>query len=344
MKYEEFLQKFRKTQYAPLYLFVGEEEFLKEESIRLLSGTFVDPNTKEFNYDLLYGGETEGSAVVDMAAAYPMMAERRVVILRDIHKCSASDRKALLAYAADPAPSTCLICVGPKVDLRKSFYKELSKAAQTVVFWPLYDNQIPAWIRKRSQDKGMRISADAVHMLQNLVGSTLQDLANEIDKCVVYCGTRNTIEKVDVETVVGGTKVNSVFDLTDAVAGKQMEPSFRILNGLLESGESEGGIVWMLTRHFITLARVHQLLADGSKSDEIARAVKIRPFLIQGYIRHAKQFSRGQLQSAFMILLEADANLKSSFQAPRLIMELLVFKLCQLRDDASGTKGIDFFG
>ena len=96
MKYEEFLQRFRKGQYDPLYLFVGEEEFLKEEAIQLLSDALVDPGTKEFNYDLLYGGETEGSTVVDMATAYPMMAERRIVILRDIHKCSPRDRKVLL--------------------------------------------------------------------------------------------------------------------------------------------------------------------------------------------------------------------------------------------------------
>jgi len=344
MKHGELLQRIRKGQYDPIYLFVGEEEFLKEESIRLLSDTLVDPQTKEFNFDLLYGGETEGSAIVDIATAYPMMTDRRVVILRDIHKCSVKDRKALLAYAANPAPSTCLICAGPKVDLRKSFYKELSKAALTVVFWPLFENQIPAWIRKHTQNKGKDISTDAMITLQNLVGSSLQELANEIDKLVTYCGDQARIEKTDVIKVVGGTKVNSVFDLVDVVAGKKTDLSLQILHSLFESGESEVGMVWMLTRHFVILAKVHQLQTDGYRGDKIAGRMKLRPKMMTQYLQQARQLSQRQLKTAFQLLLEADANLKSSYQAPRLIMELLVMKLCQLRDDASGTKGIDFFG
>jgi DNA polymerase-3 subunit delta len=332
MKYAELVPRIEKEQYDPVYLFVGEEEFLKEESIRLLTKKLVDPNTKEFNFDLLYGGETDGATVADIAASYPMMAERRLVIFRDIHQCSPKDRKILLGYAANPTQSTCLILVGPKVDLRKGFYKDLSQRTATVVFWPLYDNQIPAWIRKYAQEKGVTFRSKALMTLQNIVGSNLQELANEIDKLVIYCAERQVIEQEDVEKVVGVRKTNSVFDLADAIAGKKLSPSLQILNGLLESGESEVGIVWMLTRHFTTLSKIYQLRTDGSGGDAIARKTRIRPHLINQYLQQVDRLSDRQLEEVFHLLLEADANLKSSYQSPRLIMELLVHNLCRLGD------------
>jgi DNA polymerase-3 subunit delta len=332
MKYVELMKKIGKGQFDPVYLFLGEEEFLKEEAIRLLVRNLIDPDTKEFNFDLLYGGESEGTTVVDIASSYPMMAGHRVVIFRDVQEMSEADRKALLRYAANPTPSTCLILVGPKVDLRKTFYKELGRHATTVEFWPLFDNQIPTWIRSRIQENGWSIAPEALAALQHLVGSNLQELANEIDKLIAYGLDRKRIEKADVITVVGGTKVNSVYDLADSVAGKKLEPSLQMLQSLLESGESEVGLVFMLTRHFITLAKMHQLQADGVRPAEMVRHVRVRPNDVNKYVQQASLYTSAQLKRVFKLLLDADVKLKSSYQAPRLIMELLIFRICYLNE------------
>lgn len=329
MKYGELLKEIEKGRYEPVYLFVGEEDFLKEEILRKIAQALIDPSTQEFNYDLLYGGETDAATAVDIAASYPMMAERRLVIFRDIQNCSPKDRKVLLGYAAHPVQTTCLILIGPKVDLRKGFYKELSQAATAVVFWPLFDNQIPAWIRNRVHERGKQISPDALRVLQNCGGPNLRDLANEIDKLLIYMNDRKRIEKEDVEAVVGATKAHSVFDLAESVAEKRLDDSLQILHFLLESGESEVSIVWTLTRYFSTLAKVHQLNEKRVSADEIARRAKIRPFLVSTYLQQIRGLSAPQLERAFQLLLEADVNLKSSYQNPRLIMELLVYRLCR---------------
>lgn len=329
MKHDDLLKEIEKGRYESVYLFVGEEEFLKEEALRQITQALIDPSVKEFNYDLLYGGETDAVTVVDIAASYPMMAERRLVIFRDIHHCSPKDRKVLLSYVANPVQTTCLVLAGPKVDMRKGFYRELSKAATTVQFWPLFDNQIPAWIRKRVQEQGKQISSDALRILQNFVGTNLREMANEIDKLGIYLYERETIEKRDVETVVGATKVNSVFDLADSVAERKLTDSFQILHSLLEAGESGVGIVWILARRFFTLAKVYQLKKNQTSAEEIARKAKIRPFLVSSYLRQSGYLLPVELERAFQLLLEADMNLKSSYQNPKLILELLVYRLCR---------------
>lgn len=330
MKYDEVVVKMRKGHFDPVYLFVGEEDFLKEEAIRLITSTLIDPTIKDFNFDLLYGSETDAATAMDMASSFPLMAERRLVLFRDIQHCSPKDRKILLNYAAHPLQTTCLVLVGPKVDLRKGFYRDLSKAATTVVFWPLFDNQIPSWIRKRLQGRNKKISSKALTVLQNLVGSNLQELANEIDKLLIYISERETINQEDVETVVGMTKTHSVYDLAESVAEKRHNDSLQILHSLLDSGETEGGIIWTLTRHFSTLVKIRELQKHDTSAKEIARKIKTRQSLMNSYLRQSRSYSPPQFERAFQLLLAADAHLKSSYQHPKLTMEIMVHRLCRL--------------
>lgn len=333
MKYGEFLREIEKNRYEPVYFFVGEEDFLKDEALRKITAALIDPQTKEFNYDLLYGGETDAATAVDIATSFPMMAQRRLVILRDVHHCSPKDRKILLAYAARPVQTTCFVLVGPKVDLTKGFYRELNKAATTVVFWPLFDNQIPPWIRSRVQERGRRISSKALTALQNSVGPNLRELANEIDKLITYTDEHRTIEKEDVDAVVGAQRAHSVFDLAGSVAEKRLDDALRILHALLEAGESETSILWTLTRYFSTLAKVHELSEEHVSAEELAKKARIRPFLVSTYLQQIRHLSPLQLERAFHLLLEADVRLKTSYQTPQLIMELLVYRLCRLQRD-----------
>ncbi|UCE19147.1 MAG: DNA polymerase III subunit delta [Gemmatimonadota bacterium] len=329
MKYGDLLKEIQKGNLEPVYLFHGEEDFLKEEILEKISEVLVDSSTKDFNYDVLYGGETDAATAVDIASSFPMMAERRLVIYRDIQRCTPKDKKIFFGYAENPARTTCLVLVGPKMDVRKGFFKDLSKRVTTVVFWPLFDNEIPTWIRKRVQARGMQISQDALVVLQNYVGSNLRELANEIDKLAVYTDERTTIDRKDVETVVGITKSNSVFDFAGAVAERRLNDSLHILHSLLETGESGVGLVSVLTKHYVTLTKVHQLYTSGVSTEEIAQGAKIRPFVVRSYIQQVRDMTQPEFEHAFQCLLEADKHLKSSYQNPRFVMQLLIYRLCR---------------
>ncbi len=330
MKHEDLLQNIKHGQYDPVYLFVGEEEFFKEETLRLLVTRLVDPTTRDFNYDCLYGGAVEVASVLDIATSFPLMAERRLVVLRDVQHCSAKDGKALSSYAAHPCPTTCLVLVGPKLDLTKGFLRDISKMVPTVNFWSPFDNQIPAWVQRHVRGQKKRMTPGAVHLLQNAVGSNLQQLSNEIDKLITYCGERDIIAETDVEIVVGMTRTHSVFDLAGQLGRGEWSLSLQTLRRLLEEGESEVGIVWMLTRHYSTLAKMTRLAEERMNETEMARALKIRPFLVPSYLQQARRLTPASLEKAFLLLLETDTSLKSGQQDPGFAMEQLAFALCRL--------------
>lgn len=329
MKYGELLAQIEKGQFAPVYLFVGEEDFLKEEAIRRIKAALVDSITQNFNLDVFYGGEGEVTRVVNVASSPPLLAQRRLVILKEINRLSPSDRRVLLSYVQNPSPTTCLLLVGPKVDLEKGFFRQLSQQTVTVIFWRLFEEQIPDWIRERVREKGKRISSQAAGLLQEKVGNDLWTLDNEIEKLMLYVGPREQIELEDVNLVTGGWRMDTVFNLSDAIGDRDLVRALHVLGQLLESGESPTVLVTMLTQYFASLLRVKELDKASKSPQEVARLANIRAFLIKDYIRRARNFSLSELKQAFELLLEADTRLKSGYQSPKMVMELLVYGLCK---------------
>src|SRR5713226_2439947 len=156
---EKLLESFRQKDFVPLYLFHGEEDFLTEEFMDLLVEHAVDPSSKSFNLDVLHGKETDVKEVISHASSFPMMAERRVVIVRDADSLVATDanREILLRYVEHPLSSTILVFTMQKADMRIAVFKAFQEKGIVVECKPLYENQVPDWITTRVEKYGRMI-------------------------------------------------------------------------------------------------------------------------------------------------------------------------------------------
>ncbi len=313
--------------FAPVYFFHGEDDFqidlLVDECIRLA----LEPGSQDFNFDLFYGSEIDGAQIVNVASSYPMMAQRRVAVVRNIHQLSASGLELLARYCKKPLVSTCLVLTAAKIDARRGAYQSILKNSASVDFKPLYDSAIPEWIRRRVASEGFSIHEEAIRMLQGAVGSNLRQINTEVEKIKLNLGERKTIEVSDIERVVGVSRQFTIFELCDVIGGKKIDAALAILRQMLLNGEMPIGILTMLTRHFVILAKLNSLQSRRLPEEQLAQIVKTHPFFVKNYIRQAGQYSKGELRSAFAHLLEADTQLKSSYQKPALTLELLLFRL-----------------
>ena len=95
--------------FSNAYFLYGAEDFLMEDALTQLVEAAVDPATKDFNYDLYYAAETDAGKIVDTANAYPMMAEFRVVVVKELQKLPLSGLEFLGKYLEKPAQSTKLV-------------------------------------------------------------------------------------------------------------------------------------------------------------------------------------------------------------------------------------------
>lgn len=324
-------QKPKKTEQDriyPVYLITGPEDFLVEQNTTRLKQLAVVPGTEDFNLDILYANETDAAAIVNIAMSYPMMAERRTVIVKNLEWLPTKGIELLVNYVQKPAPTTCLILTAQKLDFRKTHFSKIKAGSTFIEAKPLYENQIPDWVRNFLREKGLQISDEALRLLQASTGTSLRRIVSELEKVLVNLDGKTLIELADIERVVGVSRQFNIFEFCDAVGSKNIKKSIHILNGMLQLGESPQGMLAMLNRHFFILTKIKDLLAQNTRKEQMAKELKVNPYFVDNYARQASSFTRARLTEVFDLLLDADLKLKTSYQKPKMVLEMLLINIC----------------
>lgn len=328
-----------KREFAPIYYLYGDDDYLKEEAIRQLIDAAVDPGVRDFNLEVRRGADVDAGALGSLLGTPPMMAERRVVVLRDVGGLRKDARQALDRYIASSAPDTVVLLTTPaggKVD------RNLVDGSTPLAFEPLTGDRIPKWIAYHAQNAhGVTISEDAAGLLQSAVGSDLPMLAIELDKCASFTGGKE-IDEAAVSAVVGVRREETVGALLDAVAGKNVEEALRLLPGIMEQPKVNAvTLVLALSAQMFGLAWGQAVLARGGNQGTIARdgfnllkeggSYTGRPWgeMTKSWATYARRWSAADLDSALAALLVADRGLKDSrVSSDAQWMGTLVLTLC----------------
>src|SRR5438128_1371897 len=99
--------------FAPAYYLHGEEDFLKDSQIAELVDAAVEPAMRAFNVDTRHGGDLGVEGLSTLLETGPVMAPRRVVIIRDVHALKKQPRQYLDQYLKHPAPDLVLVLTTP---------------------------------------------------------------------------------------------------------------------------------------------------------------------------------------------------------------------------------------
>ncbi|HTY36430.1 MAG TPA: DNA polymerase III subunit delta [Bacteroidota bacterium] len=329
MTYAEFVQSIKSKHFAPIYLFHGEEDFLIDEGVQLVISKTLDEGTRGFNLDVVYGSKVEAKDVIAHATSFPMMSEKRVVVVKEFEKLATNEtaKEVVAAYINNPLASTLLLLISLEPDFRKKPFTDLKKRAELVECKPLYDNMVPGWIAERIQQCGREANPEACRLMQAYVGNSLRSLQNEIDKLFLFVGDRKKITAEDVAAVVGATKGYTIFELQNAIGRKDAKESVRILERMLDAGQSPQMILVMLTRFFTQLWKLTDLRQKRISDQDAAREIGVPAFFVKQYLDFRTKYDLQQIEQNFTALLEADTVLKSTSRDPHLVLDLLLLSL-----------------
>ncbi len=329
LQYEDLVEEVRSGTIASLYLLTGTEDFLVDECSKLLIEKLVPEESRGFNLDVMYGGKCEVTDVVAHASSYPMMGNRRVVVVKEFERLVGAEKgiEVMETYFQHPLASTCLILICREPDFRKKPFTNLKSLATLVQCKPLYDNQALSWISQRIRLRKKEASPEACQILQGYVGNSLQSLDNEINKLLIYVGDRKEITDADVAAVAGASKGYTVFDLQNAIGRKDAGSAMTILAKMMESGEYPVKVIAVLTRFFSILLRMAELKQTGVRGPDLMTGLGINPYFHKNYLEFSAHFPEAHIEHCFRALLAADTELKSASTDPRLVMDLLVYSL-----------------
>ncbi|HEY0809086.1 MAG TPA: DNA polymerase III subunit delta [Longimicrobiales bacterium] len=309
-----------------VYFLFGEEEYLKEELATSLINAHLDAATRDFNLDQIRGSDTTPEALASVIATPPMMAEWRVVVVRDAQALATAARtRAIIENVLDRTPpELALILVATLPDKAKAqIYERLKKQATAVAFPLLNAADVPGWLMARARDDGYDLNPKAAQAMASAIGAELGVLLQELKKLYDFAREHKQITLDDVKQVVGSVPRQNRWEWFDMLGDQRFRDARTALPVLLDSGETGVGLIIGIGSHFI---RLSILASGGEKALENALPSHQR-WLASRLGRQARKWKAQQLDSALDDLLRADRLLKSSNLGDLPVLEELILRL-----------------
>ncbi|MFG1691222.1 DNA polymerase III subunit delta [Gemmatimonadota bacterium] len=295
-----------------VYFLHGSDRFRKGEAVRALVDLHLDPSTRDFNLDSLRGSELSVESLASVVATPPMMAEWRVVVVREVEALASSPRarELLLSLVQDPPPELALILEAsiPKKS-KARLYQDLKKGARSVEFREVSPNDVPGWLMTWTRDRhGAEMDPDAARALAAAVGVDLGVLVREVEKLLEVAGGSGRITMEEVRAA--GTRLprENRWNWFDLVGERRFEEALNGLSILLAQGESGVGLTAGLTTH---LLRIGVLVEQGFGALQSTLPPPQRGFA--GKLRsQGTKWTGEEVEAALLGLRRVDRLLKSS--------------------------------
>ena len=345
-----FYKSIASRSFERAYSIHGDEEFLKDAAVRQLLAAALDPATRDFNLDIRDAASVSAEELASLLATPPMMADRRIVLVRDAASLRKDARAAVDHFLERPASQNAdivlVLVFGPAE--RGKPDRTLVQRTFSLETEPLTGNRVPKWIVHHAQTVlGIAVTDEAASLLVDHAGNDLAALAGELDKLASYTNGA-TIDEQAVSAVVGVRRGETLGDFLDLVARRDAPGSLALLAHVLDQPKiSAVPIVMALTTQTQALAWGRAMRARGMSAGRLEReyyellkgtggAYTGRPWgeAVKAWAKALDVWDDAALDRAMEALLAADIALKETrVSSDEEILARLVLSMCAAVDE-----------
>lgn len=329
----------RSKQPGLLYLFYGEEVFLLQHYLGQLRKVILDELTESFNYHRFNNENFDLRAFSEAVENLPMMAERTMVQVDDIDlfKLPEDGRNKVMDILAD-IPEYCTVVfvyetVEFKPDKRLKKLWEVVSRGSIVEFAKQSQRDLVAWITRHFAAKGKSISQDLCVYLLELTDGTMTSLKGEIDKIAAFSGA-DSICRADIDAVTEPVLDAVVFRMTDMLGSREYAKAVDMLQKLLKMQQEPIVILGAVGGYLRRLGTARTLCDRGLPAGELMKLCGLSDYAARKTMSAARQFSSGFFKKAMELVLETDRKMKTSYDDPQRLLEMLILQLAQEARDA----------
>jgi len=319
---------FKKPQpFHPYYFVVGTEDFLRAEIKKIFKEKLIK-NMEDFNYDELSADENSVADVLNFSDTLPMLSDKRLLICCRADLFSEKDWTQLRSIFFKEDQKTVFVFFFDKKDGRKKHFKALKNKVVELDASPVPSWQMGPWLDFLSKKEQVQISPSAKSLFLQLAGPHLLEISIELKKLKQYLGACSPAQEKDILACSSRLKIESMFDLTDALGSKNITKSLSLLASLLEQGDSEIAVVSLLARHLRILMKVQQGLKEKLSPSKLSQKTGVSPYFLKNYLKQADLWTKPQLENTLQSLFLTDKALKSSPLSPHIWLENFILKSC----------------
>ena len=326
-----------------VYLFSGQEEFIKREALDALQAKLLPPGMEQLNLSVLEGAGAR--EVIAAAETLPFLCERRLVVLRDwapLLPGKAKNEEAevarMLTWLENPPPTAIVVFyMRSEPDARKRLPAALKKRGAEVRFDPLSDQELLRWANKRLKPVGKSMSQEAASHLAFSAGRELNRLSQELDKLAAFVGDRAEIDVADIEEAVSPSLEFSVFEMLDFLFAGDAVRAERSLGLLVTGGQTYVGILAMVIRQLRTLTHMALSIRAGAGTAAVEKQLGLHPYAARRAAEQVRGLDPARLKALYGDCVDADFAIKSGKLRDREALRLAMLKIAEIRRAEPGT-------
>ena len=244
MSYNKIISDIKQNKFSNIYLLHGEESYYIDRIEEALIQNVLEDHERDFNQSVLYGKDITVGNILDEVQQFPMMSERRLVIVREAQNLKKSISE-LVKYAESPMKSTILvICYKyENLDGRSSFVSRCTKEQTVFKSEKVRDYQLVEYLTSLVKENGFSITPKAANLFAESVGTDLSRIFTELTKISVILQKGEQINEDHIALNVGISKEYNVFELTKAVAMRDVPKAMRIVDYFEKNPKSTSIVV-----------------------------------------------------------------------------------------------------
>ncbi|MBQ7005432.1 MAG: DNA polymerase III subunit delta [Clostridia bacterium] len=331
---KELKAHIRAGEFLPVYVFYGDEDYLKKSYADMLCRKAVEKEFFDFNFQSFDGKNLDFRDVFDAAIMLPLMSSRRCVFIRDakIESINDADYSLFRDYFEKPSESTTVVFLQANSDFSPVKAKRVldlvkSKGAVCVLN-KRQGNELVKPLISSATKQGCVLSLQAANYLVSVVGDDYNTLINEVNKLCSFVG-EGEITKEHIDELAVKCDDAKIYDLTKFLLAKNFDKAYGVLNVLMRQRVEPEYILGTIVSTYVDMYRVKVSLACGKPVEELAETYGYGKnlFRLRNAARDSSRLDLDVLRRCLDELSAADMKLKSGRDNAATVLEQLMVRL-----------------
>ncbi len=332
MDHKQLIKDIEAKKFQPIYLLHGEEPYYVDLISNVLQEHALEEHERDFNQTIVYGLDANILDLLSDLKGYPMMAERKLVIIKEAQKIKEKDFELLTPYFENPVATTVFVLCYKygNFDARKKIFKDASKNGIVFKSEKLKDYQLVTWIETYIKSLGYGVTQKASLLLADSLGNDLGRIASELGKLAIVVEKGTTINDIHIEENIGISKDYNVFELKNAVGARDRAKAFKIIH-YFEQNPKAGPLVVVISNLYVLFNQIMRIQFMPNKSaDAVTQALKLHPYVAKEMINTARNFTPQKAAANIAYLHQYDLKSKglgNASESDTELMKELIYKM-----------------
>ena len=333
--YETIMRDLKARHFSPIYILMGDESYYIDKISDYIAEHVLRPEERDFNQTVVFGSDISASQIVDSAKAFPMMAEKRVVIVKEAQNLKGTE--PLVKYFKQPVVSTVLVLCHKNGSIDKR--KKIIPAAQVggaVIFESkkLYERELPGFITSYFMQHEITVEQKAAQMIADHVGADLHRLTSELDKILIsFSEADRMVTPEIVEKEIGVSKDFNAFELRSAIIQRNVYKA-NLITKYFDNNPKAGSLFSFLPMLFSYFENLMIAFYSPNRSNEnaLVQFLELRNgWAAKDYLTGMRNYSGMKTMQIISKIREIDAKSKGldnpNTASSELMKELIFFIL-----------------